>query len=188
MDLIQTFNWNWHSRGESQNSLVDFIINFMEQYESMISKVIRQFGNLDQDMKEDIKQELRMYIFQNQSDFENEALEVNPFMFIVLKRKVINLLKHSKYKKYQSLNEVTDAGDEYIDLISSPETTEDETLINESMILEYVNKHLKKKDKDVLSAYFYQNMTYKTIGKKYGVSADTMRRRIQKILEEIRRR
>ncbi|MBN3490238.1 sigma-70 family RNA polymerase sigma factor [Acholeplasma equirhinis] len=160
----------------------------MEQYESMINKVIQQFGSLSQDMKEDIKQELRMYIFQNQVDFEYEALEVNPFMFIALKRKFINLLKHSKYRKYQSLNEVTDAGDEYIDLISSSEMTEEDVLIDKSMILDYVNKHLKKKDKDILLAYFYQNMTYKAIGKKYGVSADTMRRRIQKILDEIRRR
>jgi RNA polymerase sigma factor (sigma-70 family) len=159
----------------------------MEKYESMINKVIQQFGNLNSDMKEDIKQELRMYIFQNQVSFENEALEVNPYLFIVLKRKVINLLKHSKYRKYQSLNEITNAGDEYIDLISSSEITGEEISIDESMILEYINKHLKKKDKDILLAYFYQNMTYKMIGQKYGVSADTIRRKIQKILEEIRR-
>lgn len=159
----------------------------MDKYESMINKVIQQFGNLNSNMKEDIKQELRMYIFQNQVNFENEALEVNPYLFIVLKRKVINLLKHSKYRKYQSLNEITNTGDEYIDLISSSEIIREEISIDESMIFEYINKHLKKKDKDVLLAYFYQNMTYKMIGQKYGVSADTIRRKIQKILEEIRR-
>lgn len=159
----------------------------MEQYESVINKVIQQFGNLSSDMKEDIKQELRMYIFQNQANFEKEALEVSAYLFIVLKRKVINLLKHSKYRKYQSLNKITDAGDEYIDLISSYDINQDEDSIDESMILEYINKHFKKKDKDILLAYFYQNMTYKMIGQKYGVSAETIRRKIQKILEEIRR-
>lgn len=182
-----TFNWSWHSRGEGQKIISGFHKKIMEQYESVINKVIQQFGNLSSDMKEDIKQELRMYIFQNQANFEKEALEVSAYLFIVLKRKVINLLKHSKYRKYQSLNKITDAGDEYIDLISSYDINQDEDSIDESMILEYINKHFKKKDKDILLAYFYQNMTYKMIGQKYGVSAETIRRKIQKILEEIRR-
>ncbi|MBN3490247.1 sigma-70 family RNA polymerase sigma factor [Acholeplasma equirhinis] len=159
----------------------------MEQYEALINQVIKQFGNLDREMKEDLKQELRMYIFQNQMTFERQALEVKQFMFIVLKRKVINLLKHSKYRKYQSLNEMTQEGDEYIDLLAASDIGLDDNSGTEVLIMEYVNQHLNKQDKDILSAYFYQNMTYKKIGEKYGVSADTIRRKLQKILDEIRR-
>lgn len=159
----------------------------MEQYESMINHVIKQFGNLDHETKEDIKQDLRMYLFEKHIELANKALDIDKYLFIILKRKVLDLLKNSKYKKFQSLNELTKEGDEYIDLVAASNIGLDDNSATESLIMDYVNQHLSKQDKDILSAYFYQNMTYKQIGKKYGVSADTIRRKIQKILDEIRK-
>lgn len=158
----------------------------MEKYEPIIKNVINQFGNLDHNLREDLMQELRMFIFQHKEKFENEAADINKYMFITLKRQIINLLKNSKYRRINSLNNFTDAGDEYVELIVSDDLSEKSTE-EENDLLEIINTKLKKKDIDILMSYYYKKKTYKEIGKKYGVSADTIRRRMQKILEEIRR-
>lgn len=158
----------------------------MEKYELIIKNVIKQFGSLDHNLKGDLMQELRMFIFQNKQKFENEAADINKYMFIVLKRQIINLLKNSKYRKFNSLNSLTESGDEYINLIAFDDSN-DKKIEVESELLEAIKEKLNKQDQDILISYFYKEKTYKEIGNKYGVSADTMRRRMQKILDEIKR-
>ena len=72
----------------------------MEKYESIIIKVINQFQGLDYHLKEDLKQELRIFIYQNKVKIESEAEKIERYLFVTLKRQVINWLKHSKYRKY----------------------------------------------------------------------------------------
>lgn len=157
----------------------------MEKYESIIIKVINQFQGLDYHLKEDLKQELRIFIYQNKVKIESEAEKIERYLFVTLKRQVINWLKHSKYRKYYSLNQITESGDEYVDLIVSKEPEDCE--IEQLDILDSLDNILNKQEKILINEYFRKGLTYKEIGKRYDVSADTVRRRLSKILDKIRR-
>lgn len=155
----------------------------METYEKIISNVLKQFSNLDHDTKEDLRQELRMYVFENENKFKENAYDIAAYVFISLKRKTINLLKSSKYRKIVFTNS------SYLsDSDASNQNSYDGSISqNETEIMMFIDREFSKKDQNIFKAYFYENKTYKQIGRKYGVSADAMRRKIQKMLEQIRR-
>jgi RNA polymerase sigma factor (sigma-70 family) len=156
----------------------------MEAYDLIINKVLNQFHGISRETKEDISQDLYMFILENELKFIVQANDFERYIFVSLKRKVISLLRSSIYKPYKIISD--------FELITNqmsifPNNTDDDLKRLENDILSTIDKRFSKKDKTILLSYIYDSKTYVQLGKKYGVSADTIRRKINKMLDEIRR-
>ena len=157
----------------------------MEKYESLIKIVVNQFENIEYSLREDLKQELRIFLYNNITKIEKTALDLNSYLFISLKRKVINLLKSKKYRRDYSLNNTLASGTEYISMFGTSEKIEDILLKEE--IFNFIEVKLTKEEQKLLEQYYYNNLTCKDLGIIYKVSSEAIRKRIKRVIEKIRK-
>lgn len=157
----------------------------MEKYEALIKVVINQFDRLEYSLREDLTQELRIFLYDNIEKFEETALDLDNYIFISLKRKVINLLKSKAYRREYSLNNVMESGNEYIEMFYDSENVEE--IIERESILNFIDNNLSREDKKLIEQYYYNNLTFKKLGVLYNVSSEAVRKRLKKIIEKIRR-
>ena len=160
----------------------------MDNYEKIISNVLKLFKRIDNSTKEDIEQDLRMYIFEN-PDFDklNEnVVNHEGYIFIILKRQAINLIKSKKYRKWSSLNV---EGNNKQDLVSSVIYDDELQKIEEQalQVLEFVGRRFGDTERKILELYYFENLTFKKIGEVIELSTNTVRRKFKKIIEESRR-
>ena len=159
------------------------------KYEKIIEITIRKIGNMDYETKEDMKQDLRMFLFLKlktmvEANEIDNISNLDGYVFMILKNQSINLIKDSRYKKSISLNTVTDNGSELIDLIKSNEENE---LINIGKVVEDMKMILDKREFKIFCCYYIEGKSYSDIARTLKYSEATIRRRIKKMSEILKK-
>lgn len=164
------------------------IENILKKYEHIILIIINQLGIRNYDLREDFKQELRMHVFglYKKGIFESKINNIDNYVFIAMKRKAINVLISEKRNQHRSLNLKIDiSGDEYLNTLVSYDTYHD-VYIFKNIIADMLEV-LNKEEKNLINFYYFMNMTFDEIGKRFNVSRETIRRRVNKALAKLRR-
>ncbi len=166
------------------------IERIIKKYEYMMFILINHFNIRDYDFKEDVLQELRMHLFNLFKGKRDLSIveDLDSYIFITLKNKVINILKKMNKNKCISLNKVIDEnGIEHLDLLeSNTEASQEEIYVYENIIT-YINLHFSEQDKQIINKYFFENLTYEQIGNHLSVSRETVRRKLNDTIDKIRR-
>ncbi len=151
--------------------------------------IINQLGVGNYDLREDLKQELRMHLFSlyKKGIFDSNINNIDNYVFIAMKRKAINVLKSEKRQQYASLNQRNDTSEtEYLNLLIYNEENHQNIELFENIIA-YMSQNLNDEEQNLINLYFFMNMTFDEIGKSFNVSRETIRRRINKAIAKIRR-
>jgi len=93
------------------------IERILEKYEHLMLVIINQVGVTDWFLREDLLQEQRMHLVQlyRKGVFQKKFENIDDYIFICLKRRVINVLIQEKRSRYTSLNKkMLDSEFEYI--------------------------------------------------------------------------
>lgn len=165
------------------------IEGFVSSYEYIIEKMFRIFKVNNKDFIEDIKQELRMklvhvydHIIEQDSVKNQEA-----YIFIILKRTTINILKKESRYKHLSLNQTRiNSNEEWINEIVDIQTV-DSTSRKQDEMIKYIDDYFTKEEKEIFHLYFECEFSYEEIGKIYQTSRETIRRKLNQIKEKVRR-
>lgn len=165
------------------------IERILKKYEYLMLIIINQLNVGNYDLREDIKQEMRMHVFSlyKRGIFDSNINNIDNYVFIALKRKAINVLKSEKRQQHASLNQKKDnLGTEYLNLlIYNEENCQNRELFEN--IIAYMSKNLNDEEQNLINLYFFMDMTFDEIGKSFNVSRETIRRRINKAIAKIRR-
>ncbi|MCV2232552.1 sigma-70 family RNA polymerase sigma factor [Paracholeplasma manati] len=165
------------------------IERILEKYKHLMLVIINQVGVTDWFLREDLLQEQRMHLVQlyRKGVFQKKFENIDDYIFICLKRRVINVLIQEKRSRYTSLNKkMLDSEFEYIDFLIEPINADNYQTILENIIT-YITSHLSVEEQALINLYFFKNKTLEEIGKSNNVSRETIRRSIKKIINEIRR-
>lgn len=148
----------------------------MTKYEKMINYLIQED---DFCYREDIKQELILLVWQLLLKIEQGLLKpqnTDYYIFICLKRK--NQQLNQYYRKTFSLV-----------FVEANEIVDDKR--NDARLLIFIHRlalnHLTKQEYDIYELYFKEGYRIQDIAKRYGVSYQSVYRRIQKIIEKIKK-
>lgn len=163
----------------------------IKKYEKIIRVIVNGLKNIDLDTKEDIMQDLRIFLIEHIKPKMNslDQSTLNNYIFVLLKRKTIDILRSNTYRINQSLNQKVNVDDdqELIDLIPCDETLSHQEDTMSEELESFIKTRFKKREQMLIRLYFYENLTYKEIGKKLKISVDTARRHINKILAIIKK-
>lgn len=161
----------------------------LKKYEYLMLIIINQLSVGNYDLREDLKQELRMHLFSlyKKRIFDSNINNIDNYVFIALKRKAINVLKSEKRNQHESLNLKIDiSGNEYLNILESHNEDNQNIDLFENIIA-YMSHNLNDEEQNLINLYFFMNMTFDEIGKSFNVSRETIRRRINKAIAKIRR-
>lgn len=162
----------------------------LQKFEHLIQAVISQFRSIDRDTSDDLSQDLRIFLIEefNKSDLITDIKNIDNYIFIILKRKAIDILRSNKYRREISLNQNTNDVDgiEHLDLIQGNDYEMFQKKIVEDELAKFIKDNLNKKEQNILEMYFEKNMKHQNIGKEMGVSKHTIRRMIKLIIQKLR--
>lgn len=165
------------------------IEGFVNAYEYIIESMIRILKVKNKDFIDDIKQELRMKLVQvyiRKADSIN-IKDMDSYIFIILKRTTINILKKESRFKHLSLNQKrNNSSEEWINEIIDIQTLGDSSRKLGEMI-KYMDDYFTVEEKELFRLYFESNFSYEEIGKMYQTSRETIRRKLNQMIEKIRR-
>jgi RNA polymerase sigma factor (sigma-70 family) len=165
------------------------IEGFVSSYEYIIERMIRIFKVKNNDFIDDIKQELRMKLVHvyDQVIHKDSIENLESYIFIILKRTTINILKKESRFKHISLNQKrVNSNEEWINEIIDLKTLDDSSGKLDEMI-KYMDDYFTVEEKELFHLYFESNFSYEEIGKMYQTSRETIRRKLNQMKEKIRR-
>lgn len=165
------------------------IEGFVSSYEYIIERMIRIFKVKNKDFIDDIKQELRMKLVHVYDQvIDKDSIEnLESYIFIILKRTTINILKKESSFKHISLNQKrVNSNEEWINEIIDLKTLNDSSGKLDEMI-KYMDDYFTVEEKELFHLYFESNFSYEEIGKMYQTSRETIRRKLNQMKEKIRR-
>lgn len=159
---------------------------FLIIYDHVIQKVTRQFNRISIDLSEDIQQELRMTLLEKyrRGVFNKEINCLESFIFIMLKRRTIDLLKSSKYKSLLFLVQKDNSNTNPIDCLQQKDRYRQDQL-DEVLKMTLINE-FSLEDQVLIDAYYFQNKSLREIAKEMSISKDTVQRKIEKLLIKLR--
>jgi RNA polymerase sigma factor (sigma-70 family) len=165
------------------------IEGFVSSYEYIIERVIRIFKIKNKDFVEDIKQELRMKLVRvHDQMIDIDTIEnLESYIFIILKRTTINILKKESRFKHLSLNQKRMKSDEeWINEIPDTQSNDDSTQKLEEILI-FITDSFTEDEINIFHLYFEKNMSLEKISEIYQTSRETIRRKINMMKEGIRR-
>lgn len=165
------------------------IEGFVNAYEYIIDRMIKIFNIKNKDFVEDIKQELRMKLVRVYDQvIDNDLIDnLESYIFIILKRTTINILKKESKFKYLSLNQKrVNSNEEWINEIIDIQTLDDSSRKIDEMIM-YMNDYFTIEEKELFHLYFEKRMSFEKIGEMHQTSRETIRRKVKMMKEKIRR-
>jgi len=160
------------------------------KYERMMVVIINQIGVSNYDLREDLIQELRIHLVKiyNSGLLNGDIKNISDYIFIILKRKAIDLIiKENKYNN-KSLNwmHFNSNKEKLIDQFANENSGIDKQNIIED-IISYISVHLSEDEQLFINLYFFKNNTLEEISKIHNVSGETIRRKIKSAITKIRR-
>ncbi len=161
----------------------------MSSYEYIIERMIRIFNVKNKDFIDDIKQELRMKLVHvyDQVIHKDSIENLESYIFIILKRTTINILKKESRFKHISLNQKrVNSNEEWINEIIDLKTVDDSSGKLDEMI-KYMDDYFTVEEKELFHLYLESDFSYEEIGKMYQTSRETIRRKLNQMKEKIRR-
>ncbi len=165
------------------------IEGFVSSYEYIIERMIRIFNVKNKDFIDDIKQELRMKLVHvyDQVIHKDSIENLESYIFIILKRTTINILKKESRFKHISLNQKrVNSNEEWINEIIDLKTVDDSSGKLDEMI-KYMDDYFTVEEKELFHLYLESDFSYEEIGKMYQTSRETIRRKLNQMKEKIRR-
>jgi RNA polymerase sigma factor (sigma-70 family) len=165
------------------------IEGFVSTYEYIIERMIRIFKVKNKDFVEDIKQELRMKLVSvyDQVIGKDSIENLESYLFIILKRTTINILKKESRFKHLSLNQKKMKSDEeWINEIPDTHSNDDSTQKVEEILI-FITDSFTKDEINIFHLYFEKKMSLEKISEMHQTSRETIRRKINIMKEKIRR-
>ncbi|MDW8802141.1 sigma-70 family RNA polymerase sigma factor [Clostridium sp. A1-XYC3] len=101
-------------------------------------------------------------------------------------RKIIGKRWDEKFKC--SLNNVTEEGKEFIEMLASEEDIEEEVVLKEQIILlRKVMSKLPEKDREIIQWFYFENRSLKEYSELKGISANLAAQRKGRAMEKLKR-
>lgn len=101
-------------------------------------------------------------------------------------RKIIGKRWDKKFKC--SLNNVTEEGKEFIEMLASEEDIEEEVVLKEQIILlRKVMSKLPEKDREIIQWFYFENRSLKEYSELKGISANLAAQRKGRAMEKLKR-
>lgn len=105
---------------------------------------------------------------------------IEPYCVVIVKHESYNILR----KKNRKIN----IEETSIHKIQEPQNIEADLLEQEAYEELFRNlRRLQAKDRELVRLRFFENMSYKEIGQRMGISADAARKRHERILDRLRK-
>lgn len=179
-------------REENDNAAMEYLI---KKYMGIVKKESRTLYIIGAE-SEDIIQEGMIGLFKAIRDFDpDKGTSFSTFANLCVKRQLITAVKQSNRKKHSPLNSYvsfysTNNDDStLVEELTADKNTEPERLmmgkIKSEKFDEYIDKHLSKYEKSVLSGYL-SGSSYEELGKDLGKSAKSIDNAIQRIRAKLK--
>lgn len=178
----------------------------MDKYEKLInifgSKIKYICSNYDKSYREDLEQELYLFLFNltNNLNNNNKIINYENYIYICLKNKAIEIYKtHLNYRKqiYSLDNFSSNENCSYVDMIKDENKGEDEYFVNKgedeyfyeyvkSNVLDMIDLLLTEIEATIIKKYYIENKTQKEISKEANISQQYVSKVIKNGLQKLK--
>ncbi len=168
----------------------------MDKYEKLInifgSKIKYICSNYDKSYREDLEQELYLFLFNLANNLNNKKInDYENYIYICLKNKAIEIHKiHLNYKKQiYSLDKFSsNESYSYVDMIKDENKGEDEYFYEyvKSNVLNMIDVLLNEIEATIIKKYYIENKTQREISKETNFSQQYVSKVIKNGLQKLK--